>query len=83
MSDKIKHTNEQLAIQNLMRTENGRSLIYGWLQSFGIFESIFNENPVKAGYNSGRRDAGLEIEGAVKSAAPGDYLKMIDSNINR
>ena len=80
--DKQKHTSEELAIQNIMRTEGGRDFIWGQLQSCGTFESIFDRDPVQSGYNSGMRDAGLRLNRAVKEAAPEYYLKMIKENID-
>lgn len=77
-----KSDSETLAIQNLMRTEPARDFIWGYLQSCSVFESIFNTDPVKAGYNSGMRDAGLILQRKIKEAAPADYMKMIKENIN-
>jgi len=84
MSDgQEKHTSEELAIQNIMRTEGGRDFIWSQLQSCGTFESIFSADPVQSGYNNGNRDAGLRLEREIKEAAPEHYLKMVQENLNR
>lgn len=80
--DKTKYNSGQLAIQNIMQTEGGRDFIWSQLQSCSVFESIFNIDPIQAGYNSGMRDAGLQLERVIKEAAPEYYLKMIKENID-
>ena len=79
--DKQKHTSEELAIQNIMRTEGGRDFIWDQLQSCGTFESMFDINPNQLSYNAGLRDAGVRLNRLVKEAAPEHYLKMINENI--
>jgi hypothetical protein len=79
---KQKHTSEELAVQNIMRTEGGRNFIWGQLQSCGTFESIFDINSAQSSYNSGMRDAGLRLNRVVKEAAPEYYIKMIQENLN-
>lgn len=81
--DNREQNSESLAVQNIMRTEGGRDFIWGQLQSDGVFESIFDADPVKAGYNSGMRDSGLRLERVIKEAAPEFYLKMVQENLNR
>ena len=76
-----KHDPEVLAIENIMRTEGGRNFIWGQLQSCCVFESMFNTDPVQLGYNSGMRDAGVQLDRKVKEATPEYYLKMIKENI--
>jgi hypothetical protein len=71
-----------LVIQNFMRTFEGRRFILEYLQNCGIFDSMFNENPVRSAYCSGKRDAALDLERQIKEAAPGDYLKMIGDDLN-
>ena len=78
---KNKRNAESLAIENIMRTEDGRSFIWGQLESCGTFESDFNKDPVQTGYNCGLRDAGLRLQRVVKEAAPDFYLKMMRENM--
>ncbi len=79
--NKKKHSNDVLAVQNIMRTEGGRDFIWGQLVSCGVYESTFNMNTIQSSYNAGLRDAGLRLEREVKEAAPEYYLKMIKENI--
>lgn len=74
-------TSEELAVQNIMKTEDGRDFIWGQLQSCGVFESIFDKDSLQTSYNAGMRDAGLRLERVIKEAAPEYYLKMIKENI--
>ena len=79
--DKVTPISEDLDAENIMRTEGGRSFIWNQLQSCSVFESIFDMDPVQAGYNSGMRDAGLRLDRVVKEAAPEYYLQMIKENL--
>lgn len=77
------HTNKSvLVIQNLMRTQDSRDWVWNHLVSCGVFESTFDIDPIRSGYNAGRRDSGLRLEREIKEMAPGDYLKMIKESID-
>lgn len=78
---KQKYTSEELAIQNIMQTEGGRDFIWNQLQFCNVFESIFSSDLALSGYNSGMRDAGINLNRVVKEAAPENYLKMLKENI--
>ena len=78
---KQKYTSEELAIQNIMQTEGGRDFIWNQLQYCSVFESIFSSDLAQSGYNSGMRDAGIQLNRVVKEAAPENYLKMLKENI--
>ena len=73
---------ESLTIESLMRTEHGRSWMWKRLQSCGVFETMFDRDPIKIAYNAGRRDAGLELDREIRESAPGYYVKMIEENID-
>jgi hypothetical protein len=81
-SQKPKVDRESLVIQNVMKNEDGRSFIWGQLQSCGVFESIFDRDPIKHGYNAGLREGGLQLDRKVREAAPEQYVKMMQENIN-
>lgn len=78
---KKKFDTEPLAVQNLMRTEGGREWMWKHLQECGVFENIFDENPVRQAYNAGKRQAGLQLEADLKEHDPDNYLKMMKENI--
>lgn len=79
---KRKHTSDELVIETIMRTEHGRKWMWQQLQSRGVFETIFDRDPIKMAYSAGRRDSGVELDRSVKEASPGYYVKMIEENIN-
>ena len=84
-NDDVKQNNqysENLVVQNIMRTEDGREYIYSYLQFCGVYESVFNKDPIQSGYYSGKRDAGLQLVRDIKESAPEYYIKMIEENIN-
>lgn len=81
--DKKKNNDpDVLASVNIMKNEEGRGFIYRHLQSCGVFESIFNIDPLQHSYNSGMRDGGLTLNRKVKESAPENYIKMITENID-
>jgi len=81
IDDNNKNNPDVLAIQNIMRTEGGRTFIMCQLQACFVFESIFSKDPIVSSYNNGLRDAGLRLEREIKESAPEDYLKMIKENL--
>lgn len=84
MSDDEKraHTIEELVVQNIMKTEGGRDFMMKHLRRCGVFESIFNEDPIRHAKNAGLREAGLMLERDLKELAPAYYIKMIEENID-
>lgn len=79
-SDNNKHSSEELAIENLLRNEDGRSIAYQFLNQCGTFNNIFNADPIQHAYNSGQRNAGLMFETMLKDAAPEFYFMMMKEN---
>lgn len=73
---------DTLAVRNMMRTEGGRSYIWNHLQSCGVFENIFNIDPIQHAFNAGLREAGLRLERDIKAYEPLYYIKMIEENNN-
>lgn len=80
--EKRSKVSEDLVIESIMRTEHGRKWMWRQLQSRGVFENMFDRDPIKMAYNAGRRDSGVSLNREVKEAAPGYYVKMIEENIN-
>jgi hypothetical protein len=79
---KKKVSSEQLVIQNIMRTQDGRDYMWKKLQDSSVFETMFNSDPILTAYNEGLRDSGVQLNRELKEAAPGDYVKMIQENID-
>ena len=80
--DKNKASSADLAVQNIMQHEWGRTFIWEQLQSTGVFESIFDNDAIKHAYNSGMRDSGLRLNRLIKEATPDYYIKMVKENID-
>ena len=77
---KKRHDPEVMAIHNIMSNIDGRCFIWGQLQSCGVFETIFDIDPLKHSYNAGLREAGLRLKRVVEELEPGYYIKMIEEN---
>lgn len=76
-----KLDSEQLGAYNIMRNVDGRHFIWRQLQKCGVFESMFNIDPIMHAHNAGLREAGLKLDRLVKEISPEDYLTMISENI--
>ena len=82
MSDNKKEINiDDLVIQNIMKTPDGRDYMWKRLQATGVFETMFDKDPILNAYNAGRREIGVTLNRDIKDAAPGDYIKMLTENI--
>lgn len=81
MTDKKVVNTDELAVQNLMRTPDGRKYMYNKLQGYGVFDNIFDNDPIPHAYQSGKRAAGLELEQDLKEYALEYYLKMLTENL--
>jgi len=78
---KKKHDPEELVVQNMMKDEYGRRYIWKHLQNMGVFENMFDSDPIQHAYNAGVRSAGLQLDQDLRDYAPGAYVKMIQENI--
>lgn len=82
-----KRSNEQkdidpLVINNMMKNVDSRKFIWNHLQYCGVFENIFNIDPIQHSYNAGLREAGLILKRKIQEFEPRYYVKMIEENIN-
>jgi len=80
--DKKGHDHESLAIQNIMRNADCRAFMWDHLQSCGVFENMFDKDPIQHSYNAGRRVAGLTLERKLKEHEPHYYVEMIKENLD-
>jgi len=86
MDDEEKQENKQrsvdeLVVQQLMSTTDGREYMWNKLQECDVFENIFENDPIMSAYRSGKRAAGLLLEQDLKAYAPGSYIKMLQENM--
>jgi hypothetical protein len=69
---------ERISLESMrvvMKTQEGRFVMWSLLERFGIFRSIW-ENSAKIHYNAGRQDAGHELQALLLQASEGDYDLM-------
>lgn len=78
---KTPNNPEELAVQNLMKNEGMRNYMWKQLQEAGVFENIFDSDPIKHAYNAGKRQNGLVLDNDLRQYAPDDYIKMVKENI--
>lgn len=77
---KTPNNPEELAVQNLMKNEGMRNYMWKLLQEAGVFESIFDKDPIQHAYNAGKRQNGLALDRDLRHYTPDMYLKMIKEN---
>lgn len=78
---KTKFDTDKLVMQNIMSRDEGREYMWKKLQSYGVFENIFNNDSIQHAYQSGRRAAGLELDADIREHTPAEYLMMIKENM--
>lgn len=78
---KTPNNPEELAVQNIMKNEDMRNYMFKHLQEGGVFENIFDSDPIQHAHNAGKRQLGLVLDSDLRLYAPGDYVKMIKENI--
>lgn len=81
MSDKKEFNHDELVVQNLLKDEHGRNYAWNKLQSLGVFENMFDNEPLVSAYNSGKRQAGLELMNDFKQYSMDNFLKMLKENM--
>lgn len=81
-SKKKKLDTNVIVVRNIMKTTDGRLYMWEKLQSCHVFETIFTEDPIKHAFKSGLREFGVQLNREIKEFAPGDYIKMIEENID-
>lgn len=65
-----------------MKTQDGRDFFWEKLQYTRIFETMFDNDPIKHAFNAGRRDVGFNLIRDLKKASPEFYIKMIQEHID-
>jgi len=75
-------SNESIAVGNIMKNEDGRAFMWAYLQSCGVFENMFDKDPIQHSYKAGLRAAGLILENKLKTYDPHYYVVMIKENLN-
>jgi hypothetical protein len=68
---------ELLTLRELMRSENGRALMWRCLAQTGIFNNDFDVMATVNAFHSGRREQGVWLTGELKEAALDEYLMML------
>lgn len=77
---KISPNYNALAVENIMRSADGRMYMYEKLQEFLVFDSTFDHDPIQHAFNAGLRAAGLSFERDLKEYAFDFYTKMLKEN---
>lgn len=81
MTDNNKLAPEEAGLDNAMRNVDGRAFIWHLLQTSGVFESMFDNDPISHAFNAGEREMGLKLKSMVLDVAPEYFVIMIKENI--
>ncbi len=66
----------KLDLQEVLRHEHGRRVVWRWLGSAGIYTTTYRRDSNSTEFNEGRRSLGLEILDAIQQADPDAYIRM-------
>ena len=64
------------ALASLMRTVDGRRLIWDILSNCHIFSTCFHENPIIMAKAEGERNIGLMLFAHIMRVCPSEYMTM-------
>lgn len=71
---------DKLAVENIMRTEDGRRYMYEKLQEMLVFEDTFDHDSINHAFKAGIRFAGLLVDKDLKEYTFDFYIKMLKEN---
>lgn len=64
-------------LRALLGMPEGQRVLWHYLDRFAAFRSVFDENPARMAYQSGRQDAGHEIMSDIDRAQPDAFLTLM------
>lgn len=73
-ADRLKY------VQASMQFPEGRAWFYDYLIFTKVFDAIFTEDPYKTAFLLGARNIGLMLLDDIQTAAPKEYISMINEN---
>ena len=73
-ADRLKY------VQASMQFPEGRAWFYDYLIFTKVFDSIFNNDPYRTAFDLGQRNIGLVLLGDIQTAAPKEYVIMVQEN---
>lgn len=81
MTDKAKEFDmDRDNIAKVMATQEGRDMLWRFLNAFGFFAGTFDVDAIKLAYNTGGRNAGVWLWDEMNDAAPEQVIKMLQEN---
>jgi hypothetical protein len=73
---------ELLALEGIMSTKDGRSVVARLIELAGTHSDTFNSDPYKHAFNAGKRSVGVWLESEVSTHFHGSYLLMLEESQN-
>lgn len=71
-------------LKALMELADGRMFVYELLEFCHMYQSSFMQgDPYSTAFREGERNVGLRLTADIMSAAPNDYVKMLQEAKNR
>lgn len=80
--DESEQALQDIAIQSIMSTEQGRKLFQGILDQCNHDADCFNADSRVHAYQEGKRSVAIIVADMLRSATPDLYLKMIGEKLN-
>jgi hypothetical protein len=69
---------ELLALEGIMSTKDGRSVIARLIELAGTHSETFNNDPYRHAFNAGKRSGGVWLQNEVSTHFHGSYLLMLE-----
>ncbi len=80
--DKIESENEEIDIKWLMKSKQGRRIIWRLLDQSGVFRLSFNSNSMTMAFNEGQRNFGNRTLAMIHILCPELYSTMLKESQN-
>lgn len=73
----------EFAFKEVLRTENGRKVLWRMIQDSGMFSPSFDTDPIKQAYSNGLRNSGVRLYNEISREHPVFFDMMVqESRIN-
>ncbi len=80
LRERLSRGQEASDVVWLMKSKQGRRVVWRHLERAGVFRSVFSTNAMQMAFNEGHRNYGLVMLDAVNRLAPDAYPVMMAEN---
>jgi hypothetical protein len=74
---RLERANEVEDLKWLMAYKQGRRIVWRQLEKYGVFRSVFRNDPLEMAFLEGIRNQGLQLIADIHEHCPARYAEMI------